>query len=508
VPYSTLLDNVRFVIPLNGNPFACDPAVCASHEGFDPQKGPMTTQTLRGMLEPLHWRGDRSTMNAFNPAFVGLLGKEDIGTLGSAAAGLSAEDMELFRQFALEIVFPPNPYRNVNDSTPCGPRSTDPSCEVQPVGSLFAGNPTEGALMFEQHPSDANQPCNSCHTLPFGAGGGQLGGVQPVEPTSFAAAALFNGDADGSPHSDLKIPHVRNMYDKFGPVLAAPGDTSLPPTKTGFGHIHNGSIADLFRFLSADVFTLSSADQAREVRDLVSFMFHFPTGTKPAVGRQVTVPQGAPPTGSSEEEVLLATLIHQGKQTDPNRHCELIAATVADGRLRTYHLAATNSWMTDAAGEGAVTTTDLRSGAQQPITFLCTPIDSGPRLGGDRDEDGVLNHDDCAPADATTVAEPVTVTELSVAEAAGTTLSWSDQSPQTGSSIRYDVLGGDLSALTATGLDSTACVVGGLEQSSHIDGRQDPPPGDGYFYLIRASNPCGAASLGPGRESLASLDCP
>ena len=29
----------------------------------------MTTQTLRGMLEPLHWRGDRPTMNQFNPAF-------------------------------------------------------------------------------------------------------------------------------------------------------------------------------------------------------------------------------------------------------------------------------------------------------------------------------------------------------------------------------------------------------------------------------------------------------
>ncbi|NIM61449.1 MAG: hypothetical protein GTO30_07275, partial [Acidobacteria bacterium] len=69
VPYTTAMDNVRFVFPAGGVPVECDPAICAAHEGFDPQKGPMTTQTLRGMLEPLHWRGDRPTMNDFNPAF-------------------------------------------------------------------------------------------------------------------------------------------------------------------------------------------------------------------------------------------------------------------------------------------------------------------------------------------------------------------------------------------------------------------------------------------------------
>ena len=59
------------------------------------------------------------------------------------------------------------------------------------------------------------------------------------------------------------------MYDKFGPVLAAPGDPGMPATKNATGHIHDGSIPDLFRFLSAQVFTLSAAAQAQEVRDLV-----------------------------------------------------------------------------------------------------------------------------------------------------------------------------------------------------------------------------------------------
>ncbi|MDB6033100.1 MAG: hypothetical protein JWM16_3438, partial [Verrucomicrobiales bacterium] len=43
---------------------------------FHPMKGPMTTQTLRGLkgLEPLHWRGDRTNFNHFNGAFASLLG--------------------------------------------------------------------------------------------------------------------------------------------------------------------------------------------------------------------------------------------------------------------------------------------------------------------------------------------------------------------------------------------------------------------------------------------------
>src|SRR5204863_2976367 len=119
--YGTAGDNVRFILPnpQTNQPVECPtPTQCSSHAGFDPQKGPMTTQTLRAMLEPLHWRGDRPTMNAFNKAFVGLLGREDIGPIGGAPAGLTADQMELFRQFALRMHMPPNPYRNVDDSLP------------------------------------------------------------------------------------------------------------------------------------------------------------------------------------------------------------------------------------------------------------------------------------------------------------------------------------------------------------------------------------------------------
>jgi DNA-binding beta-propeller fold protein YncE len=498
-PYTLPGDNVRFIF-LNPfpphEPISCSPETCAAHEGFDPQKGPMTTQTLRAMLEPLHWRGDRATMNEFNPAFVGLMGR---------AEGLTAQQMEQFRQFALETRFPPNPFRKVDDTTPCGRRSVDPLCEVRPNGMFLGGNPTEGAALFDTHLSDGNAPCRTCHTHPFGAAGGKLDGVAPLPTTSPDAAALFNGDLDGSPHSDLKVPHLRNMYEKFGPVWAPPAGQP-PETRTGFGFVHDGSIPDLFRFLSASVFNLSAANQAQQVRDISSFMFHFPTGTRPAVGRQVTLPAGTPPTGSPADESLLTTLVSLGDLTHAARHCELVASTLQDGRLRSYHLAG-GAWIPDVALEASVTTLALRQGAQGPITFTCATAGSGPRLGGDRDEDLAPNGDDCAPDDGESWSAPLTVTNLRLSRP-GPRLLWDDQSGVTGPGLRYDVLGGDLSALRASGFAGTTCLASELDVSIYVDGDPDPPAGDGTYYLVRSRNACGTGYLGPGRESIQELACP
>ena len=89
---------------------------------------------------------------------------------------------------------------------------------------------------------------------------------------------------------------------------------------------------------------------------------------------------------------------------------------------------------------GPVTTQTLREGAASPITFTCATIDSGKRLGGDRDEDLVLNGDDCAPADGDTWAQPVCITDLLLAKQGSTVLSWDDQGLSVGPSVRYDAV--------------------------------------------------------------------
>src|SRR6185295_4591415 len=146
--------------------------------------------------------------------------------------------------------------------------------------------------LFTTGSTDAGQSCSACHALPFGAAGGKLGGLSPGDPDP-AKAGLFNGNLDGSPHSDLKVPHNRNMYEKLGPRFGPPGTATPPESKGGFGFTHDGSIPDAGTFLSAGVFSLTP----QEARDLTVFLMLFPTGIRPAVGRNLTVPAGAPPTG-------------------------------------------------------------------------------------------------------------------------------------------------------------------------------------------------------------------
>ncbi|MEK7799942.1 MAG: hypothetical protein AAB297_08950 [Acidobacteriota bacterium] len=503
VAYGTPGDNVRFIVPQNNQPVTvpAQPPFSA-HAGFDPQKGPMTTQTLRGMLEPLHWRGDRGTLNAFNKAFVGLLGSRDIGPINGEPAGLSAAQMELFRQFSLGIAFPPNPFRNVDDTIPNAP--------VTIPNNPFTGNPTAGQRLFMSGSTDAGQSCSACHALPFGAAGGKLGGLNPGDPDT-DKAGLFNGNLDGSPHSDLKVPHNRNMYEKLGPRFGPPGTATPPDAKTGFGFTHDGSIPDLGTFLSAGVFSLTP----QEARDLTVFLMHFPTGIRPSVGKNLTVPAGAPPTGTLPQEMLLSSLIVLGNLADAGRHCELVAYAQGAGRLRSYYLnggiGTGGLWTTDVAGESQLGTLALRQGATGPLTFLCATIGSGVRLGADRDLDGHLNGEDCSPGDpAAPYLLPVEVTGLAVETAAPAHLAWDGTQPAgAGPGVTYDVAGGGLAALRASGLGpSTSCLASGLASTAYDDVRPDPPAGDGHFYLTRARNSCAAGTFGPGRQAIEALVCP
>jgi DNA-binding beta-propeller fold protein YncE/mono/diheme cytochrome c family protein len=498
VPYSTILDNVRFVAPVGGQPTSCDPAVCAVHAGFDPQKGPMATQTLRAMLEPLHWRGDRATMNDFNPAFVSLMGAHDVGPITGKPAGLSASDMETYRQFALALRFPPNPNRNVDDTLPSSLKVLD---RPAPAGPL-TGNPSRGETVFNTGLTDENQPCAACHTLPFGAAGGKLGGVTPQEPTAVPdAAALLNGTADQSRHSDVKIPHLRNIVDKPG-FLFGPAAGPFPDVKAGIGFGHDGAVPNLPTFFSFNVFTMTATDAA----DVSAFALSFSTGTKPSVGRNLTCPAGPPPQAGCDE-TLLSTLISLGDLANANRHCELTATALSGGRPRAYRLSG-SVWRTDVAGEPALTTAALRQGSASPITFLCATIGSGLRLGGDRDEDGVLNGDDCAPADAGSWSAPSQVSGVIVAGTAPTQLAWTNPSVTIGPGVHFDVAGGLLSALRSDGLPAaTSCIAGNLATAAYNDARPDPPADDAYFYLIRSENACGSGGFGPGRGALDALAC-
>src|SRR5262249_3229447 len=140
---------------------------------FHPMKGPMTTQSLRGIIgtEPLHWRGDRARLSDFNPAFMSLLG----GT-----RELTDPEMADFEAFIQTLSYPPNPFENLDRTYPNPP--TRPS--AMRGQSLFTTARLDGGVFT----------CNNCHTAEPGFGAGTNGIIIPgtllQEPQDFKVPQL------------------------------------------------------------------------------------------------------------------------------------------------------------------------------------------------------------------------------------------------------------------------------------------------------------------------------
>src|SRR5262249_13162159 len=144
----------RMPTPINGTGRVND---------FHPMKGPMTTQTLRGLLGSgaMHWRGDRSnppgtaasafdenvSFNNFIVAFPGLLGRD---------SEIDPTDMQKFTNFALQIKLPPNPVRALDNSL------TDSQANGQAffLGPRLADG-TAGTFFNQQ----LGFTCQGCHRL-------------------------------------------------------------------------------------------------------------------------------------------------------------------------------------------------------------------------------------------------------------------------------------------------------------------------------------------------------
>jgi hypothetical protein len=78
-------------------------------------------------------------------------------------------------------------------------------------------------------------------------------------------------------------------------------------------------------------------------------------------------------------------------------------------------------------------------------------------------------------------------------------LGWDDLGGVTGSGTTYRVVTGALSELQASASFSEACTLdAGSGTPDATDTRADPPPGDGFWYLVRAENGCGDGTFGDG----------
>jgi len=375
---------------------------------WHPMKGPMTTQTLQDIIgkEPHHWRGDRDGIEQFNGAFISLLGDD---------TNLTTQEMQEFEDYLATITYPPNPYRNFDNSLP----TSLPLPGHHAVGTFAgSGGKASGAQLdpgnaqngFALYTSTSRRldngafACVTCHTLPTGAGPDvQLVGSTyqqfPVGPNGEHHAALVS--TDGSTNISIKIPQLRNAYLKVG------YDATQQENISGFGFVHDGSVDSIARFVTEPVFTLAS-DQ--EVSDMVAFILCLsgsdlpvtvppppfsvlvPPGllskdTPAAVGRQTTLVNAG--TASGAQLALISSMVSLAQSGKVG----LIVKGVVSGEQRGWtYTSATSMFLSDRAGETR-TLAALQGLAQvgSELTFTIVPTGSETRLGIDRDENGVLD---------------------------------------------------------------------------------------------------------------------
>jgi len=347
---------------------------------FHPMKGPMTTQTLRGLAThgALHWRGDRVdghfgtdpcndptgsacdekfSFDNFIVAFEGLIGHDGL---------ISMPDMRRFTDFALLLLPPPNPVRNLDNSlTP-----------QQQVGMTAYLKPN----------TDGPVSCELCHRLDpsqgfFGTGGGK--------------------NDEGEPQ-DFKIPHLRNMYAKIGMfgMLANP-DGTVEGFKgdqiRGYGFLHDGIIDTLVHFVEGTAFNLNNAEEDA----LEQLMLAFPTDLAPIVGQQITLDALNGATVGPRIDLLIAragasfdSLTLGGTVTE----CDLVVKGTFGGAPRGWVYDPGTLLFQDDQG-GSITDANLRALAtsQGPLTYTCATPGAGTRVGINRDRDIHLDGQDNCP---------------------------------------------------------------------------------------------------------------
>ncbi len=357
---------------------------------FHPMKGPMTTQTLRGMIHggAMHWRGDRSTgffgtdasdpelsFHNFIVAFPDLLGAEL-----AASDPIVQAMVQRFGAFALQLTLPPNPVRNLN-------QSLTPS---QLTGlRFFAGERRAEGSAVDVGDAPDGFTCEGCHELDPSLGHFGTDTLSSV----VQAPQVF------------KVPHLRNLYQKVG-MFSGVG-TALPaPQVRGSGFIHDGSADTLFRFFNTVVFAdlgngTGFDGGSPQRRSVEALMLAFDTDLAPVVGQQATLSAGNWEQVGGRIEFLLAraetpftSRILGGTVTE----CDLVAqGSVPQRTIGWLYNGTTARFDPDAEGARSITLADFRrmaDGLRLDITFTCVPPGSGPRVALDRDADGLLNGDD------------------------------------------------------------------------------------------------------------------
>jgi len=425
---------------LDDNTFLCVPDKALV---YNSNKGPMTTQTLAGMDNhgPMHWRGDKTSGTEDNPgaqpnagmfdervAFGGFSGAFE-GVLGREHP-LSDEEMTTFTDFVLQNTLPPNPIRNLDNSLTA----------QQALGKEIYFGGADG-----KRTTDVIRTCNGCHTLDL-KGNAEFDVKRP---------GFFGGDGRLSfifTPEMLKVPHLRNMYQKvgmFGLAATSDGFNGKSPFLglehqgdqiRGFGFDHAGESDTVFNFLQAVVFlNQGPVNRFGGIPNPGGFLPYIAPGTYSAdpddhpdrlrfraelndpFYQQIN-PETGNPKGPEEVRAVEAFIMAfpsnmapvVGQQIrvtadsdntitdrlsmfeeragvlEPLPECDLIAKAMMDD-VEIGFLYDTENDIYIGSDDSRRLRDNLVSAAVNGVTFTCVPPGDGLRLGLDRDLDGYFD---------------------------------------------------------------------------------------------------------------------
>jgi len=314
---------------------------------FQDLKGVMVTQDLRNLAgtAPYHWRGEQSDINAFNPAFAGLLHGTEI----------PEDEMDRLKSYFFSISFPPNPLQQMNRV-------------FSPLGTTGFGEYT------------TPYQCNICHLLPTG--------------TDCSITEVILG-LPFTTRRTVETAHLVGLWTKASDIANTDDNDPAPTTEfplapmTGFGMAHEGVVDSLDQFNRIFFPT-------KNIPALNQFVAEMDSGLAPFTSFCRTLDQG----NAGNVQRITGYMIPQAAAGNGD--------LVASGRLRIggvwtpvglLYSPATQTFLADTSTLGTFTFAALKSLAlagDAELLFYGVPLWSGERIALDRDRDGVRDGDETA----------------------------------------------------------------------------------------------------------------
>ena len=341
-------------------------------------KGPMFTQTLAGIerLAPFHWRGERPGLDAFNPAFVGLLGHTQ--PLNEAPG----QEFDQFEAFVFSIQNPANPFAHRN-------RALESPAPTPGVVGLAKAEKGQEVFGDPNQPAMGSNSCLACHSAPMGTSNDLF---MDVTTPSRPERAFF------------KTTPFNESYRKDMSTVAVRENSTSQRFLTAFlgsGFAHDGELPNLRAFIDGFAFGKLKKD------NLTAFVHQWDQGLAPAVHFAFRLDQDSEASGEALVELSYLESQAAGAvlNTDPvdvvRRNCSIAVM----GRILGGDGLRDARWFWDAqlgvyrCEDPAVadrTRQDFLVGARddgESQVFVGLPTGMAERFAVDYDMDGLFNQD-------------------------------------------------------------------------------------------------------------------